>query len=310
MKVVRDNETVEHNKKSVITVGTFDGVHSGHKKIISFLNERKYKKGLRSVVVTFDPHPQAVLKNKAKDIKILTTTDEKLEIFKKLDVDLVYIINFTKEFSQTSAEDFIKGFLVEKIGLSELVIGYDHMFGKDRQGSIETIKKLSEEFGFEADRVDEYKIEGEVVSSTTIRRYLSEGNIAKANLLLGREYSIEGKVVEGFKRGRAIGYPTANIRISDEMKQIPKIGIYAVTVELDKYYQGMMSIGYNPTVSDEKKINLEVHIFDFDRDIYGEKIKVNFVDYIRDEVKFDNLELMKSEIDNDKMKCLDMFSRM
>jgi riboflavin kinase/FMN adenylyltransferase len=306
MIVVNENDNIPYDRNSAVTVGTFDGVHLGHIEIISYLNKIKDNKSLRSVVVTFDPHPQVVLKNKAKDIKLLTTTAEKINIFQSLGIDVVYIINFTQSFADTPAEDFIKKYLVEKTGISDLVIGYDHMFGKDRKGSIDTIKKLAAEYGFTADRVDECRINGEIISSTAVRNYLNDGNIPKANELLGREYSIEGTVIEGHKRGRTIGYPTANIRLSDELKQIPKKGIYAVKVELDGLQlNGMMSIGYNPTVSDSRdKFSLEVNIFDFNEDIYNKNIKVRFISYLRDEIKLCSFNDLRKYLDKDKKESL------
>lgn len=310
MKVVRESDVIDYNIKSVITVGTFDGVHLGHKEIIKVVNSIKNKNSLRSVVVTFDPHPQIVLRNKAKDIKLLTTIEEKLQLFEKLDIDFVYIINFTREFAETPAEKFIQEYLVKKIGLTDLVIGYDHMFGKNREGSIDTVKKLSEIYSFSADMVNEYKINGEIVSSTSIRKYLLEGNILKANSFLGRQYSIEGIVIDGYKRGKELGYPTANLKLDSDLKLIPQIGIYAVSVEINnELFYGMMSIGYNPTVSSEKKLNLEVNIFDFDKNIYGERIKINFIDYIRKEIKFDSLNELKLELTKDKEIALNKIKK-
>lgn len=306
MQVIKDINGFEFDKKSAITVGTFDGIHSGHKKIIEKLNAVKKSKGLRSVIITFDPHPQIVLRNKAKDIKILTTLEEKLEIFEQLGIDIAYVINFTKEFSQTTADEFYKNYLINKIGLSDLILGYDHMFGKNREGNFDTLKELSEQNNFTVDKVDEYKFEGQHISSTVLRDLLSnEGDVKRVAQILGRYYSIEGKVVEGKKLGRELGFPTANIEVSNEFKLIPKKGIYTVQVQIDgKDFYGMMSIGNNPTVTDEDSIKLEVNIFDFDENIYGKNIKVSFIERLRDEKKFDSIETLKTQISEDKKLSL------
>ncbi|MCB0727190.1 MAG: bifunctional riboflavin kinase/FAD synthetase [Ignavibacteriae bacterium] len=305
MKIVKDLNEIVHNRNSAVTVGTFDGVHLGHREIIRKLNAVKESNDLRSVIVTFDPHPQIVLRNRDHDIKILSTLKEKLEIFRELNIDLVYVINFTKEFSLTPAERFYKDYLIDRIGLKDLILGYDHMFGKNREGNFKTLKELSENFDFTVDKVDEYKPGGEHISSTVIRHLLEKGDVEKASDLLGRYYSLEGKVVKGKKLGREIGFPTANIQVDDEFKLIPKTGIYATEVILgaDKFY-GMMNIGTNPTVTDDESIKIEVNIFDFDKDIYGEDIKVNLTDYIREEKKFKSLEELMENISGDKKKIL------
>ena len=244
MKVIRNIREIEYDKRTAVSVGTFDGVHSGHRKIIDKLNSVRDSKGLRSVLITFDPHPQIVLKNRAKDIRILSTLEEKLEIFSQLNIDITYVINFTKDFANTTADDFYRNYLIDKIGLNDLVLGYDHMFGKNREGNYDTLKELSAKYEFTVDRVDEYKPDDFHISSSVLRELLSaDGNVKKAAIILGRNYSIEGTVVEGKKLGRELGYPTANIKIPDEFKLIPAIGIYAVEVILNgNTYTGMMSI--------------------------------------------------------------------
>lgn len=312
MVVARSLEELKFDKKSIITVGTFDGVHLGHQEIIKILNSVKQNKGLRSVIVTFDPHPQIVLRNKDKDIKILSTTDEKIKIFESYGIDLVYVINFTKEFSQTSARDFYIKYLINGVGMTDLVLGYDHMFGKNREGNFDTLAEMAQEFDFNVDKVEEFTFNGAHISSTEIRNFLQTGEIEKANDLLGREYSIEGEVIHGDKRGKELGYPTANLKV-DEFKLVPKNGIYAVSVEIGdakytgKYngkYNGMMSIGFNPTVSDTDSIKIEVNIFDFDKEIYGKKIKVNFIEYLREEQKFNSLKELTEAMASDKQKVL------
>lgn len=310
MQVINDINEIKYDKKSAVTVGTFDGIHLGHREIIEKLNTVKAAKGLRSVVITFEPHPQIVLRNKTGNIKILTTLEEKLDIFSEMKVDIVCVINFTKEFSETTAEDFYKNYLIDKIGLNDLILGYDHMFGKNREGNFDTLKMLSEKYDFTYDKVDEFKINGEHISSTVIRNLLSEnGDIKKVRRILGRNYSVEGKVVRGKKLGKELGYPTANIEVSNRYKLIPKTGVYAVEVMLEgKKYSGMMSIGKNPTVTDNQSIKLEVNIFDFDEDIYGKKIRVNFIEYIRDEEKFNSLDELVKQLDKDKESTIKLIN--
>ena len=311
MKVIRNIREIEYDKKTAVSVGTFDGVHSGHRKIIDKLNSVRDSKGLRSVLITFDPHPQIVLKNRAKDIRILSTLEEKLEIFSQLNIDITYVINFMKDFANTTADDFYRNYLIDKIGLNDLVLGYDHMFGKNREGNYDTLKELSAKYEFKVDRVDEYKPDDFHISSSVLRELLStEGNVKKAAIILGRNYSIEGTVVEGKKLGRELGYPTANIKIPDEFKLIPAIGIYAVEVILNgNTYSGMMSIGRNPTVTDDKSIKLEANIFDFNDDIYGEKIKIGFIDRIREEIKFENIDKLRSQLHSDKKISLEILNK-
>jgi len=301
MKVFRDSDKFDYDNRSVVTVGTFDGVHLGHKKIIEKLNDIKKSKKLRSVIVTFDPHPQIVLKNKTKDIKILTTTDEKLKLFESFEIDIIYIINFTKEFAKISSEEFYKTYLIDKIGMSELVLGYDHKFGKDREGNITTLRNLSDKYNFNFHGVGEFKINNEKVNSTAIRNTITESNLEKAFLFLGRSYSMAGQVIGGDKRGKSLGYPTANIKPLSDNKLIPNTGVYLVSIELkDSLYYGMMNIGFRPTISDSNEKILEVNIFNFDEDIYDVIININFIEKIRDEKKFDSINELKKQLLADK----------
>ena len=304
MLVIREGEKSYYNKNSVVTVGTFDGIHLGHKKIISDLLEIKSKKGLRSVVVTFDPHPQLILKNKHKEIKLLSTIEEKIREFEKLGVDTLFILNFTREFAGISAEDFYKRYLIEKIGLSDIVLGYDHNFGKNREGNLESLKVFSEKYGFGVHKVDEFKINGGRVNSTTIRNLLLEGNVKKASFLLGNDYYFSGKVIYGDKRGRTIGFPTANIQPLSEYKLIPKNGVYFVKAEVkEKMNYGMMNIGNRPTIAENTEIFIEVNLFDFSGEIYGETMNIEFLDFLREEKKFSSLDELVAQIKKDKETC-------
>ncbi|MEB2329802.1 MAG: bifunctional riboflavin kinase/FAD synthetase [Ignavibacteriaceae bacterium] len=309
MEIFSDRGNLVYDKNTIVTVGTFDGVHQGHRQIISKLNDEKKRNGFRTVIVTFDPHPQVVLKKRESDIRLLTTTEEKLRHFKELGLDAVYIINFTKEFSQTSADDFYKEYLIRDLGLSELVLGFDHMFGKNREGNFETLKSLSEEYGFKVIKIEEYKVDEERLSSSSIRKFISDGNITEANKLLGYPYSIEGIVIQGNRRGTEFGFPTANLQVQSNIKLIPKNGIYAVEITIDnENYFGMMSIGTNPTVTDDNFIKVEVNIFEFNRQIYGEQLRIHFVERIRDEFRFNSIDNLIKEIKNDKKRVLEIFN--
>jgi len=310
MLIVKEGDKTCYNKDSVVTVGTFDGIHLGHKKIISDLLEIKKKKNLRSVVVTFDPHPQLILKNRHQAIKLLSTTEEKMEEFKSLGVDLVYILNFTKEFAEISAEDFFRNYLIEKIGLTDIVLGYDHNFGKNREGNFESLKGFGEKYGFDVHKVDEFKINGDRVNSTTIRNFLSEGNVKKASFLLGNGYYFSGKVVYGDKRGSTIGFPTANIEPLSEHKLIPKNGVYFISAEVkgSKYF-GMMNIGNRPTIAENNKIFIEANLFDFSDNIYGETVKIEFEEFLRDERKFSSLEELVLQLRKDKETCYGLMKK-
>jgi len=303
MKIFRNLDKSNYDKHSVVTVGTFDGVHKGHRVVIDKLHDLKEKFGCRSVVVTFDPHPQLILKNRSTGIKLLSTTDEKLKIFQNLGVDVVYILKFTEEFSTTRAEDFLMKYLVDGIGLEHLVLGFDHSFGKNREGNFESLNALTDKFGFDLYKVEELRNESKI-NSTGIRNLLLNGDIDGAREILGDDYSFEGIVVTGDKRGNTIGFPTANVEITDEHKLIPKNGVYFVKVILeDGEYFGMMNIGNRPTVSTSSEIFIEVNIFNFDKNIYGKKIKVVLKKYIRDEKKFNSLDELVNQLNNDKQEC-------
>jgi riboflavin kinase / FMN adenylyltransferase len=304
MVVIKGNDKPEYNRNSVLTVGTFDGIHLGHKKIISDLLKIKIEKNLRSVIVTFDPHPQFILRNKNTTIKLLSTTEEKLQEFEKLGIDLVYILNFTKEFSEISAEDFYRHYLIENTGLTDIVFGYDHNFGRNREGNYDTLKDFSKKFGIEVHKVDEFKINGYKVNSSTIREFLSEGEVEKAVYILGHNYYLTGNVVYGDRRGSTIGFPTANVKPLSEYKLVPKNGVYFVSAEVKgKKYFGMMNIGKRPTIAEQSEIFLEVNIFDFDDNIYGENIKIDFIKYLREEKKFGSLDELVQQLNRDKETC-------
>ena len=296
---------VEHQNNTVLTVGTFDGVHEGHKTLINTVVEKAKRRGARSVVVTFDPHPRDIINPGSSGIKLLTTLRERAEIMNEIGIDVLLVIPFDRDFSLLSSEEFVRDIIHKKVGVSEFVIGYDHHFGRGREGTIETIERLGKELGFDAYVVSKKEMGNTTISSTLIRRTLAEeGDIRKASGYLGRDYLLNGIVIHGDKRGRQIGFPTANLKPEHENKVVPKNGIYVVKVRVDgKWYGGMMSIGIRPSFTSRKR-TLEVHIFDFDEDIYGKTIQVRFIERIRDEVKFDKIEDLVQEMEQDKVKSL------
>lgn len=308
MNVYRNTDEIKRDDATVVSIGTFDGVHEAHRQIIRKVLDLSKGSGLRSFLITFDPHPQEVLKNKTPDIKLLTTTHEKLKLFEELGIDNVFIINFTREFSRTPAEDFYRKLIHARIGLSHLVIGYDHVFGKDREGSINTLETLGKELNFELHRVEEIDVDGMAVSSTKIRNFLYEGNIEEANRLLGYQYGFEGTVVRGDNRGKSLGYPTINIEPGAKNKALPKDGVYCVQAGFgNEWFYGMMNMGYSPTLTRGLEKLIEVNIFDFEKDVYGKETSVKFYKRLRDEKKFSSKEELIEQLKKDKEQTLNYF---
>jgi riboflavin kinase/FMN adenylyltransferase len=303
MKICWRPDEFEKLDYAVVTSGTFDGVHFGHQRILGRLHEIAEKNGGETVVLTYWPHPRLVLFPE-EELFLLTSIEEKAELLSKFHIDHLVVIPFTRQFAQTRSEAFIKDILVDKIGLKKLVIGYDHRFGKNRSGQFDVLKKDAPVYGFEVEEIPKQMIENNAVSSTKIRRALLEGRIEIADEYLGRPYSIHGKVVEGDKIGRTIGFPTANIEVLFKHKLIPAEGVFAVRVKvLGKAYRGMLNIGYRPTFNGTKK-RMEVHIFDFDKEIYDEEITVGFYRKIRSEMKFQNAEELKAQLADDKLAAM------
>ncbi|UZR94658.1 bifunctional riboflavin kinase/FAD synthetase [Chondrinema litorale] len=308
MEVHYGVETFKNKAKSIVTSGTFDGLHFGHQKILTRLIELAKTEQGESVVLTFWPHPRLVLK-KDYTIKLLSTLEEKIKLFHKFDIDHLVIIPFNKSFSKLSSLEFIQQILMDAVGTKKLVIGYDHRFGKNREGGFEYLQANATKFGFEVEEISKQEIDEIAVSSTKIRNALNNGEIGTANHYLGRKYELTGKVVHGKKLGRTIGFPTANIEVPSENKLIPKDGIYAVDVIVDNIvYQGMLNIGFNPTVDDSGSRFIEVNIFEFDSDIYGEEITILFCKYLREEEKFDSVETLKQQLKKDQIDALAYFS--
>lgn len=300
MNIFRDISEIRRDDNTYITLGTFDGVHLGHQKIIGKLIERANGAGGRNFVVTFDPHPRNVISNNS-DFKILSTPPEKAVVLEKLGIRNLLIINFTKEFSQNTAEDFFKRYIIDAIGIREIVIGYDHHFGKGRGGDESTLRDMGNQFGFNVETVDAFMLNGDIISSTKIRKALSSGDITTAHKFLGRNYGFSGKVIEGDKRGRDLGFPTANIKIDYEEKLLPAIGIYVVEVLVgDDHYFGLLSIGKRPTFYNSGKIIPEVFIYDFDKDIYDKEIKILIIERLRGEEKFSSADELIRQMNIDK----------
>ncbi len=302
MRVYNDLFLIEKNDQTIITIGTFDGVHLGHQEIFNVLINKSKNNGCRSFVITFEPHPRMVIQPNFQ-LKLLTTFQEKVEILEKLGIDNLLVIPFTKEFSQLTSEEFFRKYILEGLGVKKIVIGYDHHFGKGRDGDEQKIRELGALNNFEVQKTEAVTINDTVVSSSKIRNALSEGEVKIAAQMLGRNYSFAGKVVVGDKRGRELGFPTANIQLENELKQIPKNGVYAVKVFLEeRIFNGVMNIGLRPTFKDTKIVLSEVHILNFNEDIYGKQIRVEFIERIRDERKFNSKEELIKQIEIDKQK--------
>jgi riboflavin kinase / FMN adenylyltransferase len=309
MKIYEGLHEYIPNKHAVVTTGTFDGVHLGHKKIIRRLNEIAKDNNGESVIITFDPHPRSILFPEQKDLKLLSDKNEKIQLLKDAGVQNLIIIEFTKAFSEISSLDFIKNIIIDKIQTKHLVIGYDHKFGKNREGSFDYLKNHADDFGFKLEEISAKLINENNISSSKIRKALEQGELSAANKYLGYDYFLSGSVVTGKQIGRTIGFPTANLRISDPLKLIPSVGVYAVKVLIgNNIYKGMLNVGYNPTVTDEKIKTIEVNILEFNRDIYGEFIKIFFIERMRDEMKFSGLPALKEQLALDRINALNILS--
>jgi riboflavin kinase/FMN adenylyltransferase len=290
---------------AVVTSGTFDGVHVGHQKILSRLNELAKKNKGETVLLTYWPHPRLVLYPKEHDLRLLSTFEEKVALLRDFGIDHLIVLPFTPEFSQMSSVDFIQHILVDKIQTKCLVIGYDHKFGKNREGSFDYLQAHSKELGFTIEEISRQDVDDMGVSSSKIRTALESGDLPTATSYLGRPYSLTGRVVAGQKIGRSIGFPTANIQVKGDYKLLPKKGVYAVIVQVDdKQYKGMLNLGNRPTVAGEQK-TIEVHLFDFEGDLYHKHLTVNFIQFLREEKKFADLDALKDQLVLDQKKALD-----
>ena len=300
MKIYYKISDFDSNIKTIVTVGTFDGVHLGHKSIFDKLNKLADENSLEIVLLTFSPHPRHVLFPQNQNLKLINTDEEKIEKIKQLGVQHLIIHEFTKEFSRTTSTDFVKNVLVNKLNIEHLVVGHDHQFGKNREGSFEELVDLAEVYNFDIHRVEAFERENVKISSTKIRNAILSGNITHANNLLGSKFFLIGQVEKGDQLGRKIGYPTANLKIN-KYKILPNPGVYYVSIIYkDVNYFGMLNIAHD-------SYKTEVHIFNFDSNIYNQKIKVIFFDRLRDEIKFENHSLLKKQLQIDEFTCKKYF---
>ncbi len=298
MKIIKNLKNYTEITPKVLSLGMFDGVHLGHISIINQLKEMAEKDQLETAILTFWPHPRKVF-NPNDELHLLNTLEEKITLLEKAGIEVIFLQEFDENFRNLTGEKFIEQILVEKLNVKHVIIGHDHVFGKNKSGNFELLQHLSKKLGYDVAQLKAVK-EGEFnISSTKIRNCLDIGNIVGANKMLGYHYSISGKVIDGKKLGRTIGYPTANLEIN-QLKLLPKKGAYIVEVFVkEKRYKGMLSIGTNPTVNGDK-LTVEVYILDFNQDIYDQEIIVNFRDFLHEEIKFDSLEKLIERLDEDK----------
>jgi riboflavin kinase/FMN adenylyltransferase len=287
------------DKKTIVTIGTFDGVHLGHAAILKKLTQNTQNETFESTVLTFFPHPRMVLQGKS-DLKLLNTINEKIELLEKIGIDNLIIHPFDEKFAELNAEAFVSTILVDHLRVQKIIIGYDHRFGKNRTANINDLISFGAQYGFEVEQISAQEIDEISISSTKIRTALEEGDIQLANEYLGYSYFLSGTVVKGKQLGRTIGFPTANISLEEDYKLVPQNGVYVVQAEIDgKTIYGMMNIGFNPTVQGKQK-TIEVHLFDFDTDIYNRKIQVAILQRIRSEKKFESIELLTKQLEEDR----------
>ncbi|WP_329807202.1 bifunctional riboflavin kinase/FAD synthetase [Flavobacterium facile] len=309
MKIYTSINDFSTSKKTIVTLGTFDGVHIGHTAILDKICKVAYSEGLESVILTFFPHPRLIVSNNY-DIKLLNTIEEKSVLLEKKGIQNFIIHPFDKLFSELSPREFVTQVLVEKLNIQKIIIGHDHKFGKDRAADFNDLINFGKEFGFEVEEISAQQINEVSVSSTKIRNSLLEGNVSLANDYLGYPYVLTGNVVKGNQLGRTIGFPTANIEIPEEYKLIPKNGVYVVTVNVNKQTVfGMMNIGIKPTLG-ENKLSIEVHLLNFDKNIYNQKIQVNILERLRDEHKFESFEALKLQLEVDKQNTIQYFENL
>ena len=310
MKIFNSLNTFHAQKQTIVTIGTFDGVHIGHQKIIEKLIHNAADADCESLILTFFPHPRMVLQEQS-EIQLLNTIDERAELLEKTGIDNLIIHPFDKTFSRLSAEEFVKDILVDTLNVRKIVIGHDHRFGRNRTADIDDLILFGEKYDFEVEQISAQEIQDASVSSTKIRIALEEGNVDLANQYLGYPYFLTGIVQEGKQLGRTINFPTANLKITENYKLIPKSGVYiAKSIINDQIVFGIMNIGTNPTVNDEMKRNIEVHYLNFDANLYHQKIEVALLHYIRPEQKFESLQLLKEQIAKDATTAIDFISKL
>jgi len=309
VKIYNSIDDFQKIENAVVTTGTFDGVHFGHRVILNQLKKVAKQIGGESVLLTFFPHPRMVLYPEQNDLRLLNTIDERIEMIRDTGIDHLIIHPFSKEFSRTTSIDFVRDILVNQLGTSKLVIGYDHHFGRNREGSFEHLQEFAPLYGFEVEEIPAQDIQQINISSTKIRNALMNGEVNTATQFLCYDYQLSGKVVRGNQIGRKIGFPTANIEVDEWYKLIPLEGVYAVKVKLEeKEYRGMLNIGSRPTLKGKYQ-TIEVHIFNFNADIYDERIQISFHERIRKEVDFKDIDLLKKQLELDKQQVTHLFSQ-
>ena len=310
MRIFQGFEQLSSIPNPVLTIGTFDGVHLGHQKIIQQLNEEAEKIGGESVLFTFYPHPRMVLYPENHGLKLIQTQVEKIDKLRRIGLQNVIVHPFTREFSRLTAVEFVRDYLVNRLNVKKLVIGYDHQFGKNREGSLQFLLDVCDTYGFEVVEIAAQEVDEVNISSTKIRRAIQDGEMAKAQMYLGEPFELYGKVVQGEALGRQLGFPTANLDVESEIKLIPKTGVYAVNVLLSDglIYEGMMNIGERPTVNNESKTSIEVNLFDFTGDLYNEQITVQLLSRFRDEIRFDSIGELKEQLNKDENAIRTYFS--
>lgn len=300
MKTFKPTSSFKSDHKTVVTIGTFDGVHLGHRKIISRLNAVAKNKHLDSALLTFFPHPRMVLQQN-QDLKLINTIDERIQLLSQTGLNHLIIEPFTEKFSRLNAEDYVKQYLVNYLNVAVVIVGYDHRFGRNRKADINDLKQFAKTYNFEVEEITKQDIDDVAVSSTKIRKAISEGQIDLANNYLARPFILSGKVIKGKQLGNTLGYPTANLHIEENYKIIPKVGSYVVRTQIDhKTIYGMMNIGKNPTVNQSSQKFIETHFFDFDQNLYGQKLQIELLKRIRDEKKFDSVDALKQAMTADE----------
>ena len=304
MQVHYSTERCPSFKNVIITIGTFDGVHLGHRQIINSLKQEALYAPGESLIITFHPHPRKIVSSAITGVRLINTLNERIELLEKTGIDHLVVVPFTDYFANQGGEEYIRDFLVEKFHPHTIIIGYDHRFGKERKGDYSLMEDKASVYGYQLKEIPVHLLDAIKVSSSNIRNSILQGNIEEANKLLGYPFFFEGEVVHGDKIGRTIGYPTANLKSTDEEKIVLGDGIYAVYVRYDsKTYKGMMSIGFRPTVNGRKRVT-EVNLFDFNKEIYGSILRVTVIKYLRNEVKFDGLEQLKLQLNLDKEQSI------
>jgi riboflavin kinase/FMN adenylyltransferase len=309
LKIFHSINDFRSTKKTILTLGTFDGVHIGHRKILERVTQNTENRKYESLVLTFFPHPRMVLQGES-EVKLLNTLSEKIDLLEKIGIQNLVIHPFDETFSRLTAEEFVKTVLVDQFHIQKIIIGHDHRFGRNRTANIDDLIAFGKQYGFEVEQISVQEIDAVSISSTKIRTALLEGNMALANEFLGYDYFISGTILKGKQLGRTIGFPTANLQIDEKFKLIPRNGVYVVKSTINqKTVFGMMNIGFNPTVAGEN-LSIEIHYFDFNGELYDQKISVSLLEYLRPEQKFDSVALLKQQLDKDKKSALDYINKL